>query len=208
MSAATPRLSADARRASIIDAAREVFAERGYHGVSTADIAAAAGCSEPLLYKLFRSKQQLFADVLADTGRRMGERYGSEIVSSDDPLEAYAERMRVAIEDPFMARAVRLRSLALALVDVPEIREAVATSVAMHRTRSAEVVAAADARGLLRDGVDADAIAWLAVGASLVAGMRQALEGPGALVDMPRVHAALIHLVRADAHPKSPEDDR
>ncbi len=193
-----PRLSADARRASIIDAARDVFAERGYHGVSTADVAHAAGCSEPLVFKLFGSKQALFAAVLADTSRRMGERYGAEVLEADDPLAAYKARMRPTMGDPVMAKAVRLRSLALALVDVPEIREAVAASVRGHHARSVEVLRAAEARGQLRPGVDIEAVAWLSVGASLVAGMRQALEGQDCLAQMPRVHEALVRLVRAD----------
>lgn len=198
VSAPPQRLTADERRASIIDAARAIFAERGYHGVSTADVAALAGCSEPLLYKLFRSKQGLFAAVLVDTAREMGRRYPDAIATSDDPLAAYGVRMREALEDPFMAKAVRLRSLAVALVDVPEIREAVVASVAMHRAKTAAVLEAAAARGQLRDGVDIDALAWLAVGASLVAGMRQALEGQDGLADMPRVHEALVGLARLD----------
>ena len=54
------RLTADERRARILSAARTEFARAGYHGASTASIARAAGCSEPMLYKHFVGKQALF----------------------------------------------------------------------------------------------------------------------------------------------------
>ena len=45
------------RRQQIIDTAAELFAERGFHGVSVNDIGAACGISGPALYKHFPSKQ-------------------------------------------------------------------------------------------------------------------------------------------------------
>lgn len=56
------RLTADQRRAGILLAARKAFAQRGFHGAGTSEIATAAGCSEPMIYKHFPSKQALFAD--------------------------------------------------------------------------------------------------------------------------------------------------
>ena len=57
-------MTGDERRDNILDAARTVFGRRGYHAASTAEIAAAAGCSEPMLYKHFGSKQDLFVATL------------------------------------------------------------------------------------------------------------------------------------------------
>jgi AcrR family transcriptional regulator len=57
----TERLSADQRRAAIIAAVRQVFAERGFHGTTTRALAAAAGVSEALLFKHFPDKESLFS---------------------------------------------------------------------------------------------------------------------------------------------------
>ena len=65
--------AADSRRV-IIDAARALFAEEGYHGVSMRKIATRAQCSPAALYKLFPGKRQLllhiwgeiFAELIAD----------------------------------------------------------------------------------------------------------------------------------------------
>lgn len=59
------RLSADARRNAIVEAATKVFAENGFHGTTTRELAKAAGVSEALLYKHFPSKESLFTAMLA-----------------------------------------------------------------------------------------------------------------------------------------------
>jgi len=54
------RLSAQERRADLLEAAVIEFAESGYHGTRTADIAARAGVSQPYVYALFPDKRALF----------------------------------------------------------------------------------------------------------------------------------------------------
>jgi AcrR family transcriptional regulator len=54
------RLNADQRRAELLEAAVVEFAENGYHGTRTADIAARAGVSQPYVYALFPDKRSLF----------------------------------------------------------------------------------------------------------------------------------------------------
>jgi AcrR family transcriptional regulator len=51
-------------RAAIIDAARALFAERGYGSTSTRDIAARATVAEPLIFRHFGSKNRLFEQVV------------------------------------------------------------------------------------------------------------------------------------------------
>src|SRR5213592_4252364 len=65
------RLSAEARRGVIFDAAGRVFAERGYLGASIDRIAAAAGVSAPIIYRHFGSKKELYIEVLESSGRAL-----------------------------------------------------------------------------------------------------------------------------------------
>lgn len=58
------RLSAEARRARIIEAAVAAFARDGYDATKMDDIAAGAEITKPVLYDHFRSKQALFLAVL------------------------------------------------------------------------------------------------------------------------------------------------
>jgi AcrR family transcriptional regulator len=58
------RLSGEERREKIADAAGEVFAERGYHAASIAEIASRSGISKAVLYDHFESKQALHQYLL------------------------------------------------------------------------------------------------------------------------------------------------
>lgn len=58
------RLSAEARRESILAAARAAFARAPYEEVSIAAIATEAGASEPLVHRYFDGKPDLFARTL------------------------------------------------------------------------------------------------------------------------------------------------
>ncbi len=64
----TERLSAKGRqtRAAIEQAARKLFAERGFHGTTLADITSAAGRSPAVFYRYFADKEDLLA-VLAES---------------------------------------------------------------------------------------------------------------------------------------------
>lgn len=59
-----PRLSSEERRASIVEAARRLFAEKGFRGTTTREIAAAVGVTEPILYEHFRTKSDLYAAII------------------------------------------------------------------------------------------------------------------------------------------------
>lgn len=58
------RLSLAQRRRQLIDAARRVFAERGFRGATTRQIAAAAGVTEALIFQHFADKDALYAAIL------------------------------------------------------------------------------------------------------------------------------------------------
>src|ERR687885_514334 len=58
------RLTAEDRRAAILDAALEVFSRHGYNGASIDEIAGAAGISKALIYEHFPSKKDLHVSLL------------------------------------------------------------------------------------------------------------------------------------------------
>jgi AcrR family transcriptional regulator len=54
------RLSGEERQSQIIDVALNFFAEKGYNGTRTRDIARAAGISETLIFQYFKTKKGLY----------------------------------------------------------------------------------------------------------------------------------------------------
>ena len=67
------RLPAPRRRRQLLDAARDAFATRGFHGTSMDDVAEAAGVTKPVLYQHFASKRQLYLELLDDVGNQLLE---------------------------------------------------------------------------------------------------------------------------------------
>jgi len=57
------KMPSAARRQSIIDAVRKVFAGKGFHGVTSRELANAAGISEALLFRHFPTKDALYAAI-------------------------------------------------------------------------------------------------------------------------------------------------
>ncbi len=62
--AARRRMSADDRRAQLIDVALDVFSRKGFVGATTKEIAAEAGVAEAISFRHFPSKEALYAAVL------------------------------------------------------------------------------------------------------------------------------------------------
>ena len=58
------RLSSQQRRSAILATAIRLFAERGFRGVTTRELAAAVGVSEPVLYQHFPSKKELYSAII------------------------------------------------------------------------------------------------------------------------------------------------
>ena len=73
------RLTAEARRAAILDSARAVFSARGYHSASIDDIAREAGVSKALIYEHFASKQELYANLLESHAAELSDRLAAAV---------------------------------------------------------------------------------------------------------------------------------
>jgi AcrR family transcriptional regulator len=79
------------RREQILAQAAELFAARGFHGVSVHDVGAACGISGPALYRHFASKDAMLAEMLVSISERLlaeGRRRVSEAHDDREALEA------------------------------------------------------------------------------------------------------------------------
>ena len=81
------RLPAEKRKRQIIESARAVFASQSYAKVGTADLAKAAGISEPALYRHFAGKKELFVATLRATAPRLLKVWEEISVDYEDPIE-------------------------------------------------------------------------------------------------------------------------
>ncbi len=139
------------RREQILATAAELFAARGFHGVSVADLGAACGISGPALYKHFVSKHAVLAEMLVSISQELLEVGTLRVEAASGPTAAvgalvdwhvdFALRHRplIVVQDrdweslPSEARE-RVRTLQRAYVDLwaAQLR-------AVHAARSAEI---------------------------------------------------------------------
>ena len=76
------------RRQQILTTAAELFAQRGFHGVSVADLGAACGISGPALYKHFPSKQAMLSEMLVSISEELLSVGTARATAASGPAEA------------------------------------------------------------------------------------------------------------------------
>lgn len=91
------------RRAEVMDAAARVFAERGYHGASTQDIADLLGMRQASLYYYFASKEAALEEVCA-IGTTGFIENAEEILRRDESSEARLRALLAAHIMPLETR--------------------------------------------------------------------------------------------------------
>jgi len=82
-----PRLKAPQRRDQLMEVATKLFARNGYEATTTAAIAEAAGVTEPILYRHFEGKQELFIAIVKAVSKQTMEHWQEIIAGIDDPAE-------------------------------------------------------------------------------------------------------------------------
>src|SRR5262245_48843049 len=93
-----PRLKAEQRREQLINVAIQVFARGGYDGTTTAQIAAAAGVTEPILYRHFRNKQELFTAIVREVSAAAVKHLSDVAAREPDPAQR-VRRLCAAMPD-------------------------------------------------------------------------------------------------------------
>lgn len=149
------------RRGAILEAAARLFARGGSAGMTTAALARAAGVSEPILYRHFKSKERLLDALIAETLRRIMAGLEEAAGRSGGPLAAL-ERLCEAY--PRLARRldVESRVIARALAERPSgpVREALRRHYEAYVDLLAGLVRRAQREGTLRRGVSPRTAAW------------------------------------------------
>lgn len=70
-----------------MDVASKLFARNGYEATTTAAIALAAGVTEPILYRHFKSKQELFVAIVKSVSTQTIKSWEAIIAGIDDPAD-------------------------------------------------------------------------------------------------------------------------
>ena len=117
-------------RSLLLDAAEEVFAEKGFTPASLDDIARAAGYTKGAIYKHFATKEDLFLAVSDRYWRRYFDNFADVLSAATEvgaaELDAIAQRWRQLSVDRGAEQAALGHEFTLYLLRNPDARERVA----------------------------------------------------------------------------------
>jgi AcrR family transcriptional regulator len=176
MSVTRPRLTGVERRQAVLDTACRVFSQSSYRGATTAEIAREAGITEPILYRHFGSKRDLYLACLDEAWRSFREI--AEHALAEDPVGCLG-----AIADAYMAKKSRIRLVDLWIQALNEasgdavIAKAVRRQIREVHAFFAGVIGHGQQHGAVNPDRDPVAEAWIFIAGGLLATIDHRLGG-------------------------------
>jgi AcrR family transcriptional regulator len=171
LTAIRARLSAEERRAAVLESACQIFAKGSYHGATTAEIARSAGVTEPILYRHFASKRDLYLSCLNAAWDECRTMWEKTIADEPDPalwVGAMGRSYLAARDKRGQVATLWVQALTDASDD-PEIRRFIRRHMREVHTFVADVIRRSQAAGGVIRGRDPDAEAWLFISIGLLA---------------------------------------
>lgn len=171
------RLPAAKRREQLLDHAAEIFSKHGYARATTAQLAKAAGVTEPIIYRHFESKRDLFIALIERTGERTVKQWEAQLAETADPA---ARLRRLLGENPLVAGPNRLvyRVILQAITEVDDkgIRNALAAHIANLHAFLVRELERAQAAHRVGHRFTAEILAWLLIDVALGYGVLSAMD--------------------------------
>jgi AcrR family transcriptional regulator len=175
------RMRAKDRRRQLLEVAAGLFAARGFRGTTTAELAKAAGITEPILYRHFDNKLDLFVTLIEEVGREVIYGWQTALKGVDDP----AKRLRVLLAgNPATHERGRgiYRVIFQAMTEAesaPEIAKPLRKHLATLHGFLKDELASLQKAGAVRKDEPATALAWLLMNVAIGYGMTSPLRVPG-----------------------------
>ena len=198
MSTTAPRMAAADRRKHLIETAIRLFTDGSYHGTTTAEIARAAGVSEPILYRHFASKRDLYLASLEHVWAKTREAWERALDETPDACAAIEAigKGHVSVRSPkLQLTELWVQALSEASED-PALRRHLRKHMREVHDFIADAIRRGQAEGSLHADRDAEAEAWvfLSGGVFGMVGRRVGLLGDE---EVARIRAARLDWMRA-----------
>jgi AcrR family transcriptional regulator len=191
MSTTKGRLSAEERRADVLETACQIFAKAGYQGATTAEIARGSGVTEPILYRHFASKRDLYLSCLSAAWDECRAMWEQAIVEESDPglwVGAMGRSYLAARDKRGYIVNLWVHALTEANND-PEIRRFIRRQMRdVHQFVSGVIRRGQEEGGVLPDR-DPDAEAWIFIALGLLGTVSKRVGG-AAEEDFPKIFAS------------------
>jgi len=171
-------MSAEARRAEILEAAGRAIVAHGVGGFRVRDVADEAGVSQPLVSNHFRSREEIVRGAFVQADERATAVITERSADAPNALAALRMELLLCLDDngdPIVSLSWRLwQELWTHGMVTPELREVVVERQAAWVARIEQLIARGEEDGSVRPGVDRRRTALLIT--SLVDGLGPSLR--------------------------------
>jgi AcrR family transcriptional regulator len=160
---APTRMAAADRRQHLVETAIKLFTEGSYRGTTTAEIARAAGVSEPILYRHFASKRDLYLAALEHVWAKARDGWERVLLESSDACAAVEAigKGHVSVRSPKLQLAeLWVQALSEASED-PQLKRHLRRHMREVHDFVAGLVRRGQEQGAIAADRDADAEAWI-----------------------------------------------
>lgn len=175
----TTRLPAAERRQALLETAMRVFSARSYRGVTTAEIAREAGVSEPILYRHFASKRELYLACLDEAWKELRDAFETAAAAVQEPSD-WLPAMAATAAERHNRKAFLANLWIQALTEAAEDEE-IRGFLRRHVREVHDYVAESLRRGQQVGGIatdrDPNAEAWIFLAVGLLTTFGQRLGG-------------------------------
>jgi AcrR family transcriptional regulator len=175
----TARLPAEERRAALLETASRLFSEGSYRGTTTAEIARAAGVTEPVLYRHFDSKRALYLACMDAAWEGVQELWADALAAEPDPglwIATMGRAFRESEEASPVISHLWVQAIAEGSED-PEIGAYMKKHMREVHEYAANVVRRAQEAGGMPKDRDPDAEAWIFIALGLLTMADRVLDG-------------------------------
>jgi AcrR family transcriptional regulator len=165
------RLTAQQRKAAVVATACRVFSKSSYHGSTTAQIARETGVTEPVLYRHFASKRELYLACLEAVWDQLRAMWAKAVEAEEDSAAWVRVLGETYMEGRAAGRIVLVDLWIQALTeaaDDPQIRRALRRQLRDVHDFVADVIRRAQQAGGILPERDADAEAWIFISLGLL----------------------------------------
>jgi TetR/AcrR family transcriptional regulator len=164
------RLPAEERKAAVLECACGIFSAGSYRGTTTAEIARQAGVTEPVLYRHFASKRDLYLAVLEESWRRLRRLWQRVVEEEPDPRFWVGAMGRAYLESKdskVLCAELWIQALTEASDD-PEIRKLLRRQMREVHAFVSDVIRRSQQAGGVFPERDPSAEAWIFISIGLL----------------------------------------
>ena len=172
------RLPAAERREAVLDAALRVFSSGSYAGTTTAEIAQEAGVSEPVIYRHFKSKRDLWFACMDEAWQRFRAAHEARLaeLGEEQGVAALGDTVERMKRSRVLLANLWVQGVAEAAEDA-EIQRYVRRHMRAAHDHVAEGLRRTQACGGIPSDRDPEAEAWIMIAGSLLISFANRLGG-------------------------------